>query len=516
MISELINAMFINSFEILDNLIVFIYFAVVLLIGLFFSKREKNTAEDYFLANRNMGWIAIGFSIFATNISSEHLVGLAGAGVQRGIAVGHFEWLAIIFILVLAWLFTPIILKSQVVTIPELIGRKFGITIQRVFSGLSIFTYIFTKIAITLFAGGILLNKILGWNFGTTIIILLLFTGLYTIVGGLRSVMLTQIFQTIVIIAGGIFVFAFGIYEIGGISVLFEKIPNTHWEIFKPLNDPDFPWLGILFGAPILAAWYWWADQYIVQRVLSAKDEQNGKKGVLLSAGLKTFPFLFLIFPGLIVLSLYPDIESNSVYPYIFESNILPIGIKGLVISGFFAAIMSSLASAFNSTATLIAYDFFKSKDNNLSDERLILIGRLSTIFIVFFSILFIPILNSLNNGIYVNLQSLQAYISPPIVVIFLLGLFWKKASSTSTIVTLLVGEALGLLRILYDFGFLHIDNTSFFNFFFEINYLYFATFLFIVSATVFVVITFLIKTKADNPISAKAEYLLTSNKINN
>lgn len=487
----------IESLSTYDNAIILLYFVIVLAIGFYFSKREKPTAEDYFLANRNMGWLVIGFSIFATNISSEHLVGLASAGAERGIAVGHFEWLAVIFIIMLGWIFAPIFLKSQVHTIPELIGNKFGNSARKIFSGLSIFTYIFTKIAITLLASGILLKEILGWNFVTSTVIILLFTGIYTIIGGLRSVMYTQIFQAVVFLIGGFLVLFFGMNAVGGFNTLFTELPAGHWEVFKPISDPDFPWLGIIIGAPILAAWYWLADQYIVQRVLSARNLEEAKKGTLLAVGLKLFPIILLIIPGMIALKLNSAISPNAAYASLFNSNIFPVGIKGIILSGFFAALMSSLASAFNSTATLIAYDFIKGDNPETNDEQLVLVGRLSTIFIVVGSIMFIPLLRLFSNGMYVNLQSMQAYISPPIVVVFLLGLFWKRATSNAVIWTLIVGELIGFLRLVADFLALgsNINNALFINFA-SLNYLYFAGILFSFSSFVFVVVSFVTSEK--------------------
>ncbi len=481
--------------HIIDSSIIVIYFIVVLAIGLYYSGSKSNSAEDYFLAGRSMGWIAIGFSLLATNISSEHIIGLATAGSKSGFAVGHFEWLAIIFILVLGWIFTPYFLKSKVNTIPELIGKKYGDGVRKFYSGLSIFTYIFTKIAISLLAGGILLNEVFGWDFVTSITLMLLFTGIYTITGGLRSVMRVQIFQAVLFIIGGIAVALFGINSVGGSGEFFAKLPDGYLEMIKPLSDPDFPWLGILLGAPILAAWYWWADQYIAQRLLSAKNIKEAKKGTLFGALLKTFPFLFLIVPGMIAFELSGGKMENGVYSILFSSHIFPVGIKGLIIVGFFAALMSSLASAFNSTATLIAYDFFNKKDEPTNDSQLILIGRLSTIFIVVVSIIFIPMLKFFDNGIYVNLQRLQAYISPPIVVIFLTALFWKRVSPKAAVWTLIIGETMGGLRIVADYFVLRLTNISgFLNYFHQINYLYFATFIFFFSLILFISLSFILE----------------------
>lgn len=505
----------IDSLSTYDNAIIFLYFLIVLAIGFYFAKREKPTADDYFLANRNMGWWVIGFSIFATNISSEHFIGLASAGAKHGMVVGHFEWLAVIFIIMLGWVFAPIFLKSGVHTIPELIGKKFGNTSRKIFSGLSIFTYIFTKIGISLLASGILLHEILGWNFVTSTVIILLFTGIYTIIGGLRSVMYTQIFQAVVLLFGGFLVLFFGINAVGGVSNLINDIPADHWEIFKPLTDNNFPWLGVLIGAPILGAWYWLADQYIVQRILSARNIKEAKKGTLLATGLKLLPFIFLIFPGIIALQLNGNVTANAAYASLFSSNIFPVGVKGIILSGLFAALMSSLASAFNSTATLIAYDFVKGDKPETNDEQLVLIGRLSTIFIVVGSIMFIPLLRLFSDGMYINLQSIQAYISPPIVVIFLLGLFWKKATSQAVIWTLIVGEVLGFIRLATDLIQLDIFNIGINYSFFTINYLYFAGISFAFSSLIFVVVS-LVTAKNEEKLRWGKNFAFNTNKLNN
>ena len=505
----------IESLGTYDNAIIILYFVIVLAIGFYFSKREKATAEDYFLANRNMGWIVIGFSIFATNISSEHLVGLASSGAERGIAVGHFEWLAVVFMIMLGWVFAPIFLKSKVNTIPELIGQKFGNSARKIFSGLSIFTYIFTKIGITLLAGGILLKEILGWNFVASTIIILLVTGIYTIIGGLRSVMYTQIFQAVIFLLGGFFILFFGIDAVGGFEALINSAPSGHWEVFKPISDPDFPWLGIIIGAPILAAWYWWADQYIVQRILSARNLTEAKKGTVLGASLKVLPFFLFILPGMVAINLNQTISANEAYASLFNSNIFPIGIRGIILSGFFAALMSSLASAFNSTATLIAYDFVKGDNPETNDEQLVLVGRLSTIFIVIVSIMFIPLLRLFSNGMYVNLQSIQAYISPPIVVIFLLGLFWEKATSSAVIWTLIVGELIGIFRLILDFIAIEssINNAIIINFV-SLNYLYFAGILFLFSSLVFIAVS--LATAKSREKSGVRKIALNLDKLNN
>ncbi len=467
------------SLEIFDYLIILLYFIIVILIGFYYAT-SNNNADDYFFAGRKMSWILIGFSIFATNISSEHFVGLASAANKSGIVVGHFEWLAIIFIIALGYVFAPKFLNKKINTIPELVGEKYNPKVRKLYSALSIFTYVFTKVAISLLAGGILLNGILGWNFATSVIVMLLFTGIYTIVGGLRSVMYTQIFQSAIFIVGSVISVFYGIKSIGGIKTFVTLLPESHLQLFKSLNDANFPWLGILLGAPILAAWYWWADQYIAQRILSAKDVTNARKGSLLAAALKIFPIIFLIIPGLLVYEIF-GLQNSGAYYKLFTAGIFPMGVKGLIISGFFAALMSSLASAFNSAATLIAYDFFGEEKQKNNDAELILVGRLSTIIIVIVSLIFIPMLNLFDNSIYVNLQKFQAYISPPIVLIFLLAVFGKRYSSVSAFTALIVGEVIGLFRIMADIFQARFEISSpLIKSFQSLNYLYFAPLLFV------------------------------------
>jgi SSS family solute:Na+ symporter len=500
----------IENISFADNLIIFIYFIIAMSIGLIAAMHQDKSPKDYFLAGRNVGWLLIGSSLFATNISSEHFVGLAGAGSVHGLSVGHFEWIAIFILFILGWLFAPVFIKADVYTMPEFLGKKFGGKTRSYLTAVSLAAYFFTKIAVTLIAGGYLLSKILGLDMITFAVFIVLLTGLYTVIGGLASVLKTQLFQSIVLIIGSLLLTIYGLADIGGISVLTEKLPSSYFEIFKPLSDPDFPWTGVLFGAPILGIWYWCTDQYIVQRLLSAKNISSARKGTLLAAALKLVPIVLLLIPGLIAAVKYPNVKGDSSFAYLISGSLLPAGIKGLVIAGFFAALMSSLASAFNSSATLLAMDVFRVKKPHTSDSELILIGRLATIFIVVLAILFVPLLRIIDSQIYIYLQKIQAFISPPIASAFIFGVFWKKAKSKGIFWSLVIGGAFGFVRIITSYiNPAIINNIQLLKMYNDIQYLHFAAILFIVSSAILIGVSLLSKETQKPELSDFSEFNL-------
>ena len=354
-------------------------------------------------------------SIFATNISSEHFIGLAGAGATRGLAVGQFELMAIFTLIFLGWVLAPIYFKSNAVTVPEFLEKRFDLRIRKFFAAFSIIIYIFTKILVSLFAAGLLFYKIFGLNIYATSIIIVLITGLYSVTGGANAVIRTQLFQGIVLIIGAIVLSAFGLNAVGGFSGLEQKLPSHFFNMFKPISDPDYPWTGIIFGAPIIAFWYWCTDQYIVQRIFSAKSVNDARRGTLVAAFLKVLPIFILVLPGLIAVALYPDISGDEAYSVLVAGDLLPIGLKGLVVAGLLAAIMSSLASAFNSTAVLFTNDFYKVKNPQANERKLVLVGRLATTAIVVVAILTVPFVKLISSQVYLFLQNVQAFVAPPI-----------------------------------------------------------------------------------------------------
>lgn len=504
----------IENLSFADNLVLLLYFLVVLFIGIISAHGKDKSVKDYFLAGKQLGWFAIGASLFATNISSEHLIGLAGAGSVRGLSVGHFEWIAIFILFFLGWFIAPIFIKSNIFTVPEFFGKRFDRRSQTYLTWVSIFVYLFTKIGVTIIAAGFLLNRALGWDMFASTVFIVLITGLYTVIGGLNSVVKTQIFQTFVLIAGSVLLIIFGLIAVGGFSQLSAKVPNNFFEIFKPINDPDFPWTGIILGAPILGIWYWCTDQYIVQRVLAAKNIDSAKKGTAFAATLKIFPVILFILPGIISVILFPEVRGDEAYGFLLTGQILPNGIKGIVIAGLFAAVMSSLASAFNSSATLIAMDIFKPRKPHASENELVLIGRLTTTTFVLFTIALVPLLRMINSQIYIYLQAVQAFISPPIASAFILGVFWTKVNSHGAFWGLIIGGFLGFIRIIIMWLNPEIIKSVYLlNYINDINYLHFAIFLFIFSSVI--IITVSLVTKNAEEFSKKNDIAYSQEEIN-
>lgn len=468
----------------IDWTIVIIYFAIVLAIGGYFHKGRNST--EYFLAGRNVGWFAIGASIFATNISSEHFIGLTSFGAKSGFAIGNYELLASLIVLILGWVFVPFYLKSGIFTLPEFLEKRYDRASRNYLTTVSIIVYVLTKISVILFAGGLLLNKILGWDIVSSSVVLVLITGLYSIIGGLRAVIYTELLQTIVIIGGALTLTILGLNEVGGFSGLEARLPVDYFKMFKSINHPDFPWTGIIFGAPIIGIWYWCTDQFVVQRVLSAKNINNARSGAILAGFLKILPLFIFVLPGLIAIVLFPEISENDAYPALVTSHLLPNGIRGLVIAGLLAAVMSSLASSFNSTSTLFTMDFYKNYRPNADEKELVLVGRLATAMIVLFGVLWVPLIRNVNSNLFIYLQSIQAYFSPPIAAVFIFGLVSTKLNGRGAIYSLIIGTIIGCLRLILEILF-NINDWEVYGltWFVEMNFLHFAIFLFGVSTIV-------------------------------
>lgn len=481
----------VNSLSPLDLGIIVTYVLIVLSIGFYFRKKSKNS-EEYFLAGRNIGWIAIGASLFATNISSEHFLGLAGTGSKSGLAVGHFEWLACLILLLLGWVFTPFYLKSGVFTMPEFLEKRYNTASRYYLSIISIVGYVLTKISIALYAGGILLNAVVGWDIVTSAVVIVLITGLYTLMGGLSAVIYTDLIQTIILIGGSIALTLIGLERAGGWNNLVSTTPANYWSMFKPLTDPDFPWTGIIFGAPILGIWYWCTDQYIVQRVLSAKNLSNAQSGTILAGFLKILPVFILILPGIIAFQISGGtVSGDKAYPWLV-TNLLPSGLKGLVVAGLLAALMSSLSAMFNSTSTLLTIDIYKKIKPEADEKSTVTFGKFATLVMVLLGLLWIPFISLLSDDrMYVYLQSVQAYISPPIAAIFLFGIFWKRVNGKGAMASLITGLILGAFRLIIEIQSKvePLSNPVLQNIA-SINFLHFAIFLFLISSVVLIAVS--------------------------
>lgn len=478
----------------LDWIVIALYFVLVFTVAWMATQREKSTRETsagYFLAGRNIGWFVIGASLFASNIGSEHLIGLAGEGYSSGIATGQFEILASLILLLLGWIFVPFYIKSGVYTMPEFLERRYSAGARYYLSLISIFGYVLTKISVTIAAAGIVFESLMGINFWAGAITVVILTGIYTVFGGLRAVVYTDLVQMFILIGGSVVITIFGLNYIGGWGVLVETAGPGFLDMWKPMSDPKFPWTGILFGAPILGVWYWCTDQFIVQRVLSAHDIDNARRGTIFGGILKVLPVFIFVIPGIIAYTIAqmdatPLENPDAALPMLI-GKLLPAGLRGLVVAGLLAALMSSLSSVFNSCSTLITLDLYKKIYPNTSEKNLVIVGQISTGVLVLFGLTWIPIMQKMGQ-IYVYLQSVQGYISPPIAAVFLLGIFFKRLNAQGAMSALLSGFVVGMVRLVAEINKEHLDGLLFQ--FADINFLHFAFFLFVFCSAVLIIVS--------------------------
>jgi SSS family solute:Na+ symporter len=483
----------------IDYLVLALYFLVIFSIGYYFARKER-TSTDYFLASRDVAWWAIGASLFSSNIGSEHFIGLAGTGAASGMAVGHFEWLASIIVLILGWVFVPFYLRSNVYTMPEFLERRYNGACRTYLAAVSVIAYIFTKIAVAIFAGAIVLRTVLGWDMLKSSLALVIATGVYTVAGGLAAVIYTEVLQTVILVAGALILMFIGLNQVGGWEALRAAVPSEFFHMMKPVSDKEFPWTGIFFGAPILGIWYWCTDQVIVQRVLSAKDIGHAKGGTVMAGFLKILPVFMLIVPGMIARALYPAevaADSNSAFP-ILVVNLMPPGLQGVMVAAMLAALMSSLSAVFNSSSTIFTMDFYRKLHPRASERQLVNVGRVATTIMVVLGLLWIPFMGRISSQLYVYLQSVQAYISPPIAAVFLLGVFWKRINGQGAIASLLVGFVLGAVRFILEVSYAGNHPQGLIGFYVGMNFLHFAVFIFAVCVGVLVVVSLM--TSAPEP----------------
>ncbi len=509
------------SFGTLDWAVVGMYFLVNTAICIWCAMQKERDTADYFLASRSAGWFLIGSSIFASNIGAEHLIGLAGAGADPkiGMAFAHWE-LHSYLVLVLGWIFAPFYLRAKVFTTPEFLERRYTPGTRTLLSGIFLASYILTKASVTIFAGAFAIKTILGyetinlpllgptdffWFSGAFLVII---TGVFVVLGGMKSVLWTEAMHVPVLLAGSIVLLFIGLGEIGGVDALKAANPESI-SLWRPLStteatqgfpgflfDPStLPWLGVLLCSPIIGLWYWCTDQYIVQRVLSARGLKEARRGTIFAAYLKLTPVFIFLIPGMIAVALYkqgfPGFENigkdpQSAFP-VLVSNLLPIGLRGLVLAGMLSALMSALASLFNSTATLFTVDFYK-RLRPLSDEKhLVLVGRIATVAVVFIGMIWIPIMRSMADQLYTYLQVVQSLLAPGIAAVFMLGIFSRGVTPKSGLVGLAFGFIVGMMRLalqVMDKSF-HVELPKLMQVIVDINWLYFSFILFVTTCLV-------------------------------
>ena len=443
--------------ETLDWIVLSIYFLALIAVAVWVVLQKNKNTEDYFLAGRNVGWFVIGASIFASNIGSEHVVGLAGTGFESGTPMAHYELHAWI-VLLLGWLFLPFYIRSGAFTMPEFLEKRFDSRSRWFLSVFSLLAYVLTKVSVTIYAGGIVVSELLGIPFWYGAIGVVVFTGIYTVIGGMKAVIYTETLQTIVLILGSIVITYLGLQEVGGWNELQDTVRAVspdHFNMWRPMSDPDFPWTGLLIGGTIVGIWYWCTDQYIVQRTLAAHNIKIGRRGAIFGAYLKLLPILIFLIPGIIAFALSiqnPEVfaieKADRAFPMLVKT-LLPVGLKGLVAGGLMAALMSSLASVFNSCSTIFTIDIYKKLKPNKSETELLTTGKIATGIIVVLGIVWIPIMERIGGGVmYQYLQNVQSYIAPPVTAVFLLGIIWKRVNAQAAISTLIAGLVLLVLRL--------------------------------------------------------------------
>jgi SSS family solute:Na+ symporter len=537
-----------------------LYFGILLCVAWWVVRKAKDNATDYFLAGRNLSWWVIGASIFASNIGSEHIVGLAGSGAQDGVALAHYE-LHAWCLLVLAWVFVPFYMRSLVFTMPEFLERRFSPPSRYVLSIVSLITFIVSKIAVGIYAGGVVFQTLLpemqltvgnhvidSFWIGSVLVIIL--TGLYTMLGGMRAVAYNDAVQVIVLISGSALLTFYGLAQLGGWGELKRICGPEMFNLWKPLVpagveaawspvvvknaagatvreawyfNNHFPWLGMAICAPVIGLWYWCTDQYIVQRALGAPNEQTARRGSIFAAFLKLFPVYLFIIPGLICFALaksgkvpglaevydpatgHATAAAQGAFP-LLVAKLLPAGLRGIVVAGLLSALMGSLAGVFNACSTLFTVDIYEKLRPKASQHELVRMGRVATAVFVAIAMAWIPVVQG-QKGLYDYLQSVQGYLAPPIFVVFFFGVFWKRLNAAGCLWAMIIGFMIGLFRMMVD-TFATWGSSkgyaegSFLWKIYSVNFQYFSILITIVSAVVMVVVSY--ATPAPNPAQIK------------
>ncbi|MBT61738.1 MAG: sodium transporter [Puniceicoccaceae bacterium] len=452
----------------LDLMLIGLYALVVLWIGWRLAGKH-HCAEDYFLAGRGMLWPLIGISLFASNISSTTLIGLAGDAYHTGISVFNYEWMASVVLVFFAIFILPFVLQAQVFTLPEFLERRYDGRIRSYFSALTLFLNIIVDTAGSLFAGGLLLQLVFPQlDMGLTIAILAIAAGLYTIAGGLAAVIYTDVIQTVLLLIGAVVITVVAFDKVGGWSGMTADLDPSRLSLIRPLDDAGVPWLGLITGVPLLGFYFWCANQFMLQRVLSAKSSNHGRWGVLLAAALKLPVLFIMVLPGTMAIHLYPNLaRPDLVYPTLMF-DLLPTGLLGLVMAGFVAALMSQIDSTLNAASTLVTMDFVHKRRPDLSSAALMKVGRWVTGIFMILAALWAPQIENFAS-LFKYLQMVLSYTVPPICAVYLVGAFWKGANASGAWRAVIAGTSVGVLLFvlnevtgLMDLHFLYVGPLLF------------------------------------------------------
>jgi SSS family solute:Na+ symporter len=508
----------------LDWIVLGLFCMGLIAIILWVLKKKEETSTDYFLAGRDATWIAIGASIFASNIGSEHLVGLAGAGASSGMAMAHWEmhgWL----ILILGWFFVPFYARTGVFTMPEFLEKRYNRNSRSFLSIISLVSYILTKVAVTVYAGGIVFKEVFGIEsmfgidfFWISAVGLVILTGIYTTLGGMRAVLYTSVLQTPVLLVGSLTLLVIGLIKLGGWSEMMQicrAVPvnaagDTMTNLIRSPSDPVFPWTGVILGSAIIGFWYWCTDQFIVQRVLSGRNQTESRRGAILGAAFKTTPVFIFLIPGMIAYALNQKglltlTNSDAAFPAMVKE-LLPVGFTGLVVGGILAALMSSLASLYNSSATLFTVDFYKKFKPEAQEKELVFVGRIATMVVVVLGILWIPVMKGIGKVLYAYLQDVQSMLAPGIAAVFLLGVLSKRTSSKAGFIGLVSGFTLGMMRLGFVvFGSQLSETSIFYKIFLAPNWLHYEIVIFFITIILMIVISAV--TPKPDPVAIRGLY---------
>ncbi len=458
----------IGKVNLIDAIIILVYLIGILIVGLLSVRIKKMTTDGYFLAGRGLKWPVIGAALFASNISTIHLIGLAASGYNEGLVWGNFEWLAAVTLILLGLVFAPFYFKSRISTLPEFLEKRYSPNSRTVLAFIGLLGALFVHIGMSLYAGAVVFHAFFGINVIISILIISLVTTIYTVLGGLKAVVITETIQTVILITGAIILTIIGIYHLpdqgvhtlAGFKSLLKpgQLDMLHTESsLKALGEGGYEsgltWYACLLGYPVLGLWYWCSDQTIVQRVLGARTQNDAQLGPVFAGFLKILPVFILVLPGVIAYVLFRDIigtDANQAFP-VMINQLLPVGLKGIMAASLLAALMSTIAAALNSSATLVAVDIVKRLQPSASDRKQIRVGRVAAVVVMILAMLWSTQGNKFSS-IFEAINKIAAAIAPPVAVVLLFGVFSKRGTKQASIVTLISGLLIGIALFCIDF----------------------------------------------------------------
>jgi len=489
----------------IDLTIIIVYLVGILAVGILSVSLRKMTSEGYFLAGRGLGWIMVGAALFASNISTIHLVGLAASGYNEGLVWGNFEWLASITLILLGLVFAPFYFKSKISTLPEFLEKRYGSTARTILAFIAILGVLFVHIGMSLYAGAVVFHSFFGINVFTSILVISIITTIYTVLGGLKAVVVTESIQTIILIIGAVVLTGFAITALPdhGVSTLAElkaqlkpgQLNMLHTrESLGLLGEGGFEsgltWYACLLGYPILGLWYWCSDQTIVQRVLGARTRHDAQMGPIFAGFLKILPVFIMVFPGVIAFVLFKDLigsDANQTLP-VMINELLPTGLKGIMAATLLAALMSTIAAALNSSATLVAVDIVKRIKPSTSDKQQIKYGRIAAVIVMLLAMAW-STQGDKFSSIFEAINKIAAAIAPPVAVVFLFGVFSKRGTNQAAVTTLVTGLILGITAFCIDFepisGYMYLTRGL------HIPFMMQAWWLFVICAVVYFAVSY-------------------------